>query len=159
MGENIYQTLSWGVSWVWDQTSSIWALCSSIYIYTCSHTHISLKTWCISSLLCAGHCTIWNGLVQSIFKMILWSKANLVSILCVCVLVAQLCLTLCDPVDCGSPGDPPGSSAHGILQERILEWVAISFSRGSSLDQGLSPGLPHCRQILYWPNHQRNPIL
>ena len=42
--------------------------------------------------------------------------------------VAQLCPTLCDPVDCS----PPGSSLHGILQARILEWVAISFSRGSS---------------------------
>ena len=42
--------------------------------------------------------------------------------------VAQLCLTLCDPVDCSLPG----SSLHGILQARILEWVAISFSRGSS---------------------------
>ena len=42
--------------------------------------------------------------------------------------VAQSCLTLCDPVD----GSPPGSSVHGILQARILEWVAISFSRGSS---------------------------
>ena len=42
--------------------------------------------------------------------------------------VAQSCLTLCDPVDCS----PPGSSVHGILQARILEWVVISFSRGSS---------------------------
>ena len=40
----------------------------------------------------------------------------------------QLCLTLCNPMDCS----PPGSSDHGILQARILEWVAISFSRGSS---------------------------
>ena len=45
-----------------------------------------------------------------------------------CCLVAQLCLTLCDPMDCSLPG----SSVHGILQARILEWVAISFSRGSS---------------------------
>ena len=44
------------------------------------------------------------------------------------VLFAQLCLILCDPIDCS----PPGSSVHGILQARILEWVAISFSRGSS---------------------------
>ena len=43
-------------------------------------------------------------------------------------LVAQLCLTLCSPMDCS----PPGSSVHGILQARILEWVAIPFSRGSS---------------------------
>ena len=39
--------------------------------------------------------------------------------------VAQSCLTLCNPVDC----IPTGSSIHGILQARILEWVAISFSR------------------------------
>ena len=44
------------------------------------------------------------------------------------VLVAWSCLTLCDPVDCS----PPGSSVHGVLQARILEWVAIPFSRGSS---------------------------
>ena len=42
--------------------------------------------------------------------------------------VAQLCPTLCNPVDCS----PPDFSVHGILQARILEWVAVSFSRGSS---------------------------
>ena len=42
--------------------------------------------------------------------------------------VAQSCPTLCNFVDCS----PPDSSIHGILQARILEWVAISFSRGSS---------------------------
>ena len=42
--------------------------------------------------------------------------------------VAQSCLTLCDPMDCS----PPGSSVHGIFQARILEWVAIPFSGGSS---------------------------
>ena len=46
---------------------------------------------------------------------------------CVC-LVAQSCLTLCNFVDYS----PPDSSLHGILQARILEWVAIPFSRGSS---------------------------
>ena len=44
------------------------------------------------------------------------------------VLVAQSCLTLCDPMDCS----PPGFSVHGLLQARILEWIAIPFSRGSS---------------------------
>ena len=44
------------------------------------------------------------------------------------VLVAQLCPTLCDPMDC----NPPSSSVHGILQARKLEGVAIPFSRGSS---------------------------
>ena len=42
--------------------------------------------------------------------------------------VAQSCPTLSDHMDCS----PPGSSIHGILQARVLEWVAISFSRGSS---------------------------
>ena len=53
---------------------------------------------------------------------------------------AQSCLTLCDPVD---------FTVHGILQARILEWVAFPFSRGSSQPrdstQGSNPGLPHCR--------------
>ena len=42
--------------------------------------------------------------------------------------VTQSCLTLSDPMDCSLPG----FSIHGIFQARILEWVAISFSRGSS---------------------------
>ena len=44
------------------------------------------------------------------------------------VLVAQSCPTLCNPMDCS----PPGSFVHGILQARVLERVAIPFSRGSS---------------------------
>ena len=44
------------------------------------------------------------------------------------VLVTQPCPTLCDPMDCG----PPGSSVHGILQARVLEWLAIPSSRESS---------------------------
>ena len=44
------------------------------------------------------------------------------------VLVAELCMTLYDPMDCS----PPGFSVHGILQARILEWVAILSIRGSS---------------------------
>ena len=50
----------------------------------------------------------------------LWKKVK--------VLVAQSCLTLCDPMD----HSPPGSPVHGILQARRLEWAAISFSRGPS---------------------------
>ena len=51
--------------------------------------------------------------------------------------VAQSCLTLCNPVDCSLPGP----SIHGILQARILEWVAISFSRDLP-DPGIEPGSP-----------------
>ena len=61
------------------------------------------------------------------------------------VKVAQWCLTLCDPMDC---------IVHGILQTRILVWVAIPFSRASSQTQGSNPGLLHCRRILYQLSHQ-----
>ena len=57
--------------------------------------------------------------------------------LTVVVLVAQSCPTLCDPMD----HSLLGSSVHGILQARILEWVAISFSRGFP-DTGIEPGSP-----------------
>ena len=50
------------------------------------------------------------------------------------VFVAQSCLTLFDSMD----RSPPGFSVHGILQARILEWVAIPFSRGLSLPRDLS---------------------
>ena len=49
--------------------------------------------------------------------------------------VSQSSLTLCDPVDC----TPPVSSVYGILQARILEWVVIPFSRGSSQPRNRTP--------------------
>ena len=62
--------------------------------------------------------------------------------------VAQLCPTLCVPMDC---------TVHEILQPRILDWVAIPFSRGNFPTQGSKLGLHHCRQILYhwatWETH------
>ena len=51
--------------------------------------------------------------------------------------VVQSCPTLCDPTDCRLSS----SSVHGILQARVLEWVAISFSRDFS-DPGIEPGSP-----------------
>ena len=53
---------------------------------------------------------------------------------------------------------PLGSSVHGILQARILEWAAISFSRGIFLTQGSNLGLLHCRQILYHLSYQGHPM-
>ena len=66
------------------------------------------------------------------------------------MLVAQSCLTLCGLLDCS----PPGSSVHGILQLRILEWVAISLLQGIFLIQISNPGLLHYRQILYHLSHR-----
>jgi len=64
-------------------------------------------------------CSVWFFSVLYIQLSLEWLKAK--------VTVAQLCLTLCDPMDCTLSG----FSVHGILQARIPEWVAISFSRGS----------------------------
>ena len=67
----------------------------------------------------------------------LWYHIQLLQVSVVVVgvcggLVTHSCLTLCDPVDCS----PPGSSVCRILQTRILEWITISFSRGSSCIAG-----------------------
>ena len=59
--------------------------------------------------------------------------------------VTWLCLTLCDPMDCG------------IFQATVLEWVAFSFSQGIFPTQGLNPSLPHCRRILYQLSHKESP--
>ena len=53
---------------------------------------------------------------------------------------------------------PPGSSIHGVLQARTLEWVAMPCPPPSVLpNAGIKSGLPHCRQILYHLNHQGSP--
>ena len=69
---------------------------------------------------------------------------NLVCNVGVKVKVTQLSPILCDPMD---------YSVHGILQARILEWVAIPFSRGIVPTQGSNSSLLHCRQILYQLSH------
>ena len=56
------------------------------------------------------------------------------------VQLLQSCLTLCDPMDC----IPSDSSVHGISQVRILEWVAMPFSRAFSPTKGFNP------HLLYW---------
>ena len=64
---------------------------------------------------------------------------------CVHAQLLQSCPTLCDPMD----RSPPGSSVHGILQARILEWIAISSSRGSSQPRDRTCFSCLGRQILY----------
>ena len=67
--------------------------------------------------------------------------------LCICAQSLQSCLTLCDPMECS----PPGSSVHGILQSRILEWAAILGCHG--LLQGIFPtqgSNQHLLHLLHW---------
>ena len=66
-------------------------------------------------------------------------------LVCCCSLVAKSCLTFCNPMHCS----PPGSSVHENFQARILEWVAISFSSGSSRPRDSEPISCIGRQILY----------
>ena len=86
------------------------------------------------SSLFAWSCLMFTTVLWGVIILILelrlnhmkcFAQSHLQYMLC---LVAQSCPTLCEPVD----ASPPGSSVHGILQGRILEWVAIPFSRGSS---------------------------
>ena len=64
------------------------------------------------------------------------------AVLC-CAKSLQSCLTMCDPMD----HSPPGSSVHGILQARILEWVPVPFSRGIFQTHRWNPPLLH---LLLW---------
>ena len=60
-------------------------------------------------------------------------------LMCVCALIAQSCPTLCFATNCS----PPGSSVFGILQARILEWIAIPFSRPTSWVTGKKRAMQH----------------
>ena len=68
-----------------------------------------------------------------IASILVFTPKILLLLICLCIqapvyMCTQLCPTLCDPMDCS----PPGSSVHGIFHASILEWTAISYSRGSS---------------------------
>ena len=93
-----------------------------------------------------------NGLSKSTSLtceyIIAWAEETL----CACMLTCFSRVWLCDPVDCSSPG----SSVHGIFQARILEWVAIPFSRESSQFRGetwVSSVSCTGRQVLYHQLH------
>ena len=70
-------------------------------------------------------------------------------------LVAQLCLTLCNPMDCS----PPGSSVRGDFPGKNTGVGCHALLQGIFPTQGLNPGLLHCRQNLYCLSYQRNPVV
>ena len=68
---------------------------------------------------------------------------------CMCAQSLQSCPTLCNPMD----HSPPGSSVHEILKARILEWIAMPFSRGSSQPRDRTRTCLYCRWIIYPLSH------
>ena len=96
-------------------------VCACVCVCVCdTHTHTCIYTYMYGSVYTQKHTSFGFWSIKT------WTKHN---VLCESESeVTQSCPTLCDPVDCSLPG----SSVHGILQARMLEWVAISFSRASS---------------------------
>ena len=124
-----------------------------IYMYICINIHLDLICFLNSPMtFFIGLCldtmfpdTSFNEVQEKKWP---WgsfcffpSNKDVVPLVLHCMLLCarslQLCPTLCDPMDYS----PPGSSVHGIFQARILEWVAISSSRGSS-QPGIKPASP-----------------
>ena len=126
---------------------------SSVRVSILSTGVCPLYEWvsCLQArVLCTGTCPLYWRL-SSVQVHVCISFSFLIRtpglLDCVCSVI-QSCLTLCDPMNCS----PPGSSVHGIFQAKILEWVAISFSRGPSRPRDRTcVSCPSClgRWILY----------
>ena len=106
------------VDWIFPVLANI---CSASFPCYGKHYFLTEPRCCLCILF---KTTFWLPLAMNCCWHMKW---NLFLSLCVC-LVVQSSLTLCDRMDCSLPG----SSVHGIFQARILEWVAISFAKGSS---------------------------
>ena len=116
--------------------------CSNCCFLTCLQVFQETEGDPLLPSLILFHHLLWStqskALTQSVNQMFFWNSFAFYMIQqCwqfdhnfrrVCTKSFQSCSTLHDPMDC----NPPGSSVHGILQARILEWVAMSSSRGSS---------------------------
>ena len=82
---------------------------------------------------------MWMDLESAMLSEVSHKEKN------VCAQSLQSCSTLCNPMDCS----PPGSSVHGILHARILEWAAMPSPKGMFLTQRSNLSLQHLTQILY----------
>ena len=108
------------------------------------------------SLLIAVFWMHLSGFIFKVFALTVPSVWNVLPPDTCCAKLLQLCLTLFNSVDCSLPG----SSVHGTFQARILEWVAISFSRGSSRSRNQTRiSYIACigRQVLYHECHLGSP--
>ena len=162
-------SFSRGSSWPrdWTQVSRIAGRCFTIWATresqakhksdtnSKSHTH-TFKMESHFKKLTRGYKDVTlNTLWYSTLKIQMqWGNLNRV---CVCAQSLQLCLILWDPIDCSSPD----SSVHGILWARVLEWVAIPSSKGSSQPRywiHISCISWIGRRILYPLNHLESPV-
>ena len=129
-------TLAWKIPWVVepDRLQSMWLLrvghdwVTSLSLFTFMHWR---RKWQPTPVFLPGESQGWGSLVGC--HLWGWSRVghdwrDLACYVWVCAKSLQSCLTLCDTMD----HSPPGSSVHGILQARILEWVGTPSSRGSS---------------------------
>ena len=131
-------------TWIWSQSpESLRQVVNSasVWVFAFSLLFGVISTCCWHSFL------LWYAFPQMGF----WLSA------CVCDKLFQLCLTPCDSMDCS----PPGSSVHGILQARILEWVAMPSSMGSSRPRDRTcVSYVSCisRWVLYHQRHLGSPL-
>ena len=102
-------------------TSLSLSLSLYIYIYICICIYV-----CVCMYIYLGRIREWSGSWKAFCKDF-YKILKIISIL-FCAKSLQSCTTVCNPMKCSLPG----SSVHGILQARILKWVAMTFSRGSS---------------------------
>ena len=100
------------------------------------------KEYITQSLCCTAE--IKHIVNQLYFNKIIFEK---------CCLATQLCPTLCDPMDCS----PPGCWVHGDSPGKNTGMGCHAFLQGIFPTQGLNPGVPHCRKILYHLSHQGSP--
>ena len=128
------------LSWIWTEEAesstgramssqdcgSIWPRSHNMAKETSDQTRVPVFTF---SSACVIH-----GAAKSQTRLSNWTDWLTDCLWLVRVLAVQSCPTLCDPMDCS----PPGSSVHGILQAKILEWVVIPFSRASSWPRDLT---------------------
>ena len=103
-----------------------------IHMHVCTRTHTHTHTQSSKVGICLMEMIKLVNKIKSIYRTLPQSPGLTNNVY---VLIAQLCPTLCDPIDCS----PPGSSVHGILQAGTLEWVAIPFSRISSWPRNWTP--------------------
>ena len=116
-----------------------------------THTYTTLNVYSgdqstVDGVMCGKVSSFWK--MTLLVMQIIWGMCKRESV------KSLSCVWLCDPMNCS----PPGSSLHEILQVRILRWVSISSSRGSSQPRDQNPVPCNSRRILYqWTTWEVHP--